>query len=62
MSDDEELEKIVRKLKKALGEDWRLAKQILEEDHTDEEIREKLGELQVDMILQEGENISDYAA
>lgn len=57
MTDEEQL----RELERALAEDWRKTKDILQKHKSlnDEQIKEKLGNLKVDMVLSEGDTLQD---
>lgn len=51
----------LKKIQKALGEDWRTVKN-LAENHgklSDQEISEKLSTLQTDIVLEDGDTIQD---
>jgi len=58
MTDKEHL----RKMERALAEDWRKIKSIIEdyEDKSEADIQEEVGELRVDMILQDGDSLKDF--
>jgi len=51
----------LKEMQKALSDDWRTIKNLVENhgSMSDEEIREELGDLQVDMVLENGDTISD---
>lgn len=51
----------LKEMQKALSDDWRTIKNLVENhgNMSDEEISEELGDLQVDMVLENGDTISD---
>jgi len=51
----------LKEMQKALSDDWRTIKNLVEnhDNMSDEEIGEELGDLQVDMVLENGDTIKN---